>query len=129
MTEIEMKKNLTPLQRKTIETLMTTGNVTAAAAAAGVNRGTVYRWMADDVFVSELRSAEQLAVEGLSRSLAGLGDLASSALRDALAPGQKITVRLRAAEIVTDRLLKIRELVELEQRIKTLEEHATISPN
>lgn len=123
MTEISTeKKFVTPAQRKAIETMLTTGNMVQAADAAGVNRSTIYRWMADDVFVAALRDAEAEAVQGLSRSLAGLGESAAQALRDALAPNNKITVRLRAAEIVTDRLLKLRELVDIEARLKALED-------
>lgn len=122
MTEIATEKKLSPAQRKAIECLLTTGNITAAALAADVNRNTLYRWMRDETFAAELQTAEAEAVQGLSRVLAGLGDSAAAALKDALDSGQKITVRLRAAEIVTDRLLKIRELVELEQRIAALEQ-------
>ena len=123
MSEISTeKKVVTPAQRKAIETMLTSGNMVQAADAAGVNRSTIYRWMADDVFVAALREAEAEAVQGLSRSLAGLGESAAQALRDALAPSNKITVRLRAAEIVTDRLLKLRELVDIEARLKALED-------
>jgi transposase-like protein len=122
MVENMTEKKLTPGQRKAIEALLTSGNVTAAATAAGVTRNTLYRWVRhDETFVAELQAAEAEAVQGLSRVLAGLGDSAAAALKDALDSSQKITVRLRAAEIVTDRLLKIRELVELEQRITELE--------
>jgi len=121
MTEDTTIKKITPAQQKCIEALLTSGSVTAAAEAANVNRGTIYRWKSDPVFMAALKEAEAEAVQGLSRALAGLGDMAAQALRDALAPSNKISVRLRAAEIVTDRLLKIRELVELEARIAALE--------
>jgi phage terminase small subunit len=122
MTEfVTEKKFITPIQRKAIESLLTTGNTTEAAEAAGISRNTFYRWMADDTFLAALHEAEGAAVAGLSRALAGLGDAAAAALRDALQPSNKITVRLRAAEIVTDRLLKIRELVDIEQRLIVLE--------
>lgn len=122
MAETVTEKKLTPQQRKTIETLLTTGTIEAAAAAAGVSRNSIYKWFKDDLFVSELRQAESEAVAGLSRALAGLGTLAASALRAAL-DDPKVTVRLRAAEIVTDRLLKLRELVDLEARIEALEKN------
>jgi hypothetical protein len=95
--------------------------VVQVCALAGVNRATLYKWQANEAFAAALREAEAEAVAALSRALAGLGDAAAAALRDALGPGQKITVRLRAAEIVTDRLLKIRELVSLEERLAALE--------
>jgi len=121
MSENGTVKTLAPAQRKAIEALLTNGNVSAAALEADVGRTTIYRWMKDDFFVSELRIAEQEAVAGLARALAGLGDAAVVALREALAPGEKMSTRLRAAEIVTDRLLKLRELVTLEERIAALE--------
>lgn len=125
MTEQETeKKLLTPGQRRAIEALLTSGNVTAAALAAGVVRGTLYRWMADESFIAELRQAEAEALAGLSRSLAGLGDSAAAALRDALGSHQKITVRLRASEIVIANLLRLRELVDIEERLRRLEDNA-----
>lgn len=122
MVEIATEKKLSPAQRKAIETLLTTGSVAAAALAAGVHRSTLYKWQADGDFVAALREAEAQAVAGLARSLAGLGEGAAQALYEALQGDQKITVRLRASEIVTDRLLKLRELVSLEERIAALEE-------
>jgi len=41
-------KDLTPKQRKAIEVLVTSGNVTEASAAAGVSRETIYTWMRTD---------------------------------------------------------------------------------
>jgi hypothetical protein len=121
MTELATEKKLTPGQRKAIECLMTAANTTQAALAANVNRATIYKWMADDTFKSALREAEGEAVEGLSRALVNLGDSASSALRDALLPSQKIATRLRAAEIVIGNLLRLRELVDFESRLIALE--------
>jgi hypothetical protein len=115
------KKVITPNQRKAIECLLTTGNTTAAAESAGVNRSTIYRWMSDDGFLDSLHEAEREAVAALSRALSGLGDMASSALRDALQPHQKIATRLRASEIVIGNLLRLRELVDIEARLTTLE--------
>jgi transposase-like protein len=121
MADNVTEKKLTPAQRKAIEALLTTGNVADAAKEAGVARHTLYRWMKQPLFASELREAEAQAVQALSRTLASLGEQAGQALRDALGEGEKITVRLRASEIVTDRLLKLRELVDIEQRLLELE--------
>lgn len=121
MNDIATEKKLTPAQRKAIETLLTEGSVAAAALTAGVARSTLYRWMSDDAFLVELRAAETLAVQSLSRSLTGLGESAVTALKDALAPGNKTSTRLRAAEIVIGNLLRLRELVDLETRITALE--------
>lgn len=121
MSENGTLKTLAPAQRKAIEALLTCGNVASAALAADVGRTTIYRWMKEDLFTSELRIAEQEAVAGLARALAGLGDSAAEALRAALQPDQKMSVRLRASEVVIGNLLRLRELVELEARISALE--------
>ncbi|HMN28797.1 MAG TPA: hypothetical protein PKE45_11660 [Caldilineaceae bacterium] len=113
---------MTPAQLKAIETLLTTGNMTQAAAAAGIHRSTLYKWTKDDSFIGALREAEAEAVAALSRTLAGLGASAGDALRAALQPDVKITVRLRASEIVVTNLLRLRELVEIERRLAALEQ-------
>lgn len=120
MNENETQKKLTPAQRLTIEKLLTCGDVQDAATAANVARSSVYRWMKEPVFLAELRTAESAAIAGLSRSLAGLGALAASALRDGLSD-PKMTIRLRSAEVVIGNLLKLRELVDIETRIAALE--------
>lgn len=127
MSENVTEKNLTPGQLKAIDALLTTGSPSEAATAAGVNRRTLYRWQKEPAFVAALREAEQDAVTGLSRALSGLGDSAAQALRDALSSHQKITVRLRASEIVIGNLLRIRELVDLEERIAALERDRAIA--
>lgn len=124
MTENRTEKNISPKQRKAIESLLTSGSVEAAATTANVSRDTLYRWMKDPTFIAELRLVEAEAVQGLSRCLVGLGEQATKALRDALDEKQPITIRIRAAETVTDRLLKIRELVEIESRLSALENQA-----
>ena len=114
---------LTPRQRRALESLLVTGDVTAAAAAASVTRQTVHRWLAQDAFKAALREGEAAKLEALSRSLVRLGDKAAQALEGALddqaaQPGAKV----RAADVVLGRLLQLRELVSLEQRVSDLEE-------
>jgi hypothetical protein len=127
MNENETQKKLTPAQRLAIEKLLTSGSVEDAAISAKVARSSLYRWMKDDLFVAELRAAEAEAITGLSRSLAGLGNMAASALRAAL-EDPKMSIRLRASEIVIGNLLKLRELVDLETRLAQLEEKTNGKP-
>ncbi len=93
--------NLSPKQRKAIEALLTSGTVADAARAAGVTRDTLYRWLKDEHFAKALREAEGMALQGLTRSLTGLGDKAVAALAavfdDEAAPH---AVKLKAAAIV-----------------------------
>jgi hypothetical protein len=117
----DTKKMLTAQQRRAIEALLTHGTTTAAAEAAGVQRKTVYRWKQQPEFIEALAEAERAAVERLSRDLAGLSAQAAEVLRDAMRPGQKMSNRLRAVEIVIGRLVDLRGLVEIEKRLEQLE--------
>jgi hypothetical protein len=117
-----MTANLTIKQKKALETLLQTGSVTAAAAMAEVSRETLYRWMEKDSFQAAIAAAESEALKSLSRSLLSLGEMATQTLEtvmsDKTAPAG---VRVRSADVVLGRLLQLRELNELEERISKLE--------
>ena len=118
-----MSENVTPRQRRAIEALTTTGQVTDAAKAAKVARRTVYRWMREDAFRGALAEAEAEALAALSRELVGMGTDATATIRATMADKTASpTVRLRAADIVLGRLLQLRELVALEDRVQALED-------
>jgi len=118
-----MSANVTSKQRRAIEALVTTGQVTDAADAAQVARRTVYRWLRQDAFRAALDEAEAEAVAELSRALLALGrdavDTIGETMRD---PEVSPTVRVRAADIVFGRMVRLRELTELENRVQALED-------
>ena len=115
-----MTENLTPRQRKAVETLLTTGDKSRAAEQAGVKRQTVYKWLKQPAFQEVLRVAEAEALQSLSRALARLGDKAARTL-DRGMDADSDTIAIRAADIVLQRLLQLRELVDLDARITELE--------
>lgn len=118
-----MSENLTPKHFLAIEALLTHGNVAEAARAADVSRDTVYRWFKDRTFKHALKAAEADALEGLSRDLVRLGRKAAATLEAALTDERAGTsTKVRAADIVLSRLLQLRELADLEQRVSWLEE-------
>jgi len=121
MAEKTTEKSLTPKQRRGIAAMMSTGTVVAAAQAAGVSPQTFYRWRKMPHFAQALRKAERDALDDLSRTMAGLGVLASSAIRDALSPEQPIGVRLRAADLVTSRTTALQEITNIIERLEALE--------
>ena len=118
---------LTPKQRKAVEALLTTGEVTAAAQSVGVSRETLYRWLKQPLFHQAVRHAEAQALDDLSRLLVGLGRTAVATLATAMSdPTVPAASRVRAADAALGRLLQLRELATLEARITALEEAAGI---
>lgn len=112
---------LRPRQMAAIAALLNTGKVPDAAAAGGVSTKTIYAWLREPAFATALRTAEADALRGLARRLAGLGEAAADALRDALKENQPIGVRLRAADLVTQRGPALAELTDLISRLEALE--------
>lgn len=60
---------LSPLQAAFLAAYRVTGNITGAASAAGMNRGTHYLWMrTDDNYVSAFADAEEEATDYLEQA-------------------------------------------------------------
>lgn len=112
--------NLTPKKRRAVLALVEHGDASNAATAAGVTRQTLYKWLQDDDFTQALREAEFRALQTFQRELVAMGSLAAAALRDGLVD-EDIRVRLRAADIFTQRLLQLRDLLDFEDRLQKLE--------
>ena len=121
MGEKVTENDLKPRQVAAIAALLATGKIPDASTAAGVSTKTVYAWLRQDAFKAELRQAESDALRGLARRLAGLGESAADALKDALDSEQNIGVRLRAADLVLSRGPALFELVNLVERLERLE--------
>lgn len=116
---------LSARQRRAVEALLSTGEVSAAAQTVGVSRQTLYRWLAEPAFTAAVRSAEAQALDDLSRMLVRLGRTAAGTLARAMAdPATPAATRVRAADAVLGRLLQLRELATLEARVGELERAA-----
>ena len=73
-------QTLSGKQRKALEALLHTGEVSHAATAAGVSRDTVYRWMKQPAFAAAVRDAESRALDEVSRVLIRLSRAAVGTL-------------------------------------------------
>ncbi len=128
-----MRRNATPgelssKQRKAVEALLSTGEVTSAAQQLGINRATLYRWLGEPAFVEAVRAAEAQALDDLSRMLVRLGRTAAGTLAKAMSDAATpMTVKVRAADATLGRLLQLRELATLEARVAELERAAGIA--
>ncbi|MGB3330357.1 MAG: hypothetical protein WBA46_15460 [Thermomicrobiales bacterium] len=115
-------QTLSGKQRKALEALLHSGEVSHAATAAGVSRDTVYRWMKQPVFAAAVREAEARALDEVSRVLIRLSRAAVGTLAGAMADREApLGARVRAADITLNRLLQVRELATIEERLAALE--------
>ena len=114
---------LTRNQARAIEALLTHRTIEDAAGAVGVNPRTIYRWMNEPAFRLSL---DQATTGAINQSVADIHSSRSALgepifrVRDDIdvSPG----VRLRAAQIIDNSLLRWRELLDVEQRITRLEQ-------
>lgn len=121
-TVLSATEKITPEQLKGLTALFEHGDKSKAARAAGVSRTTLYRWLREDpVFQEAYSEATRAALKEFSATLVRLAGKAAKALEDALDDSQDMHHRLRAADIVTARLLAVQELIDMEQRIAALE--------
>ena len=115
-------EKLTPEQLTALTALLEHGDKSKAAKAANVSRTTVYRWLREDAtFQAALEASTRQALKEFSANLVRLAQKAAQALDDALGKKQDMSYRLRAADIVTNRLLAVREAVDIEERLAALE--------
>ena len=113
---------LSTKQQKALDAQLRGCTQDAAAREAGVSRRTLGRWMSRNVaFQRALRDAEQEALKRIHRRLVALAESACDALAQAL-QGEAQPAQVRAADVVLARLMPLRELVEIEERLKALEE-------
>ena len=120
-------QTLSTKQRKALEALLQTGEVSTAATVAHVHRDTIYRWLKQPAFQAAVREAEAQAIDEVSRVLIRLSKSAVGTLAAAMAERDApIGPRIRAADITLSRLLQVRELAVLEDRLTALEQAAGI---
>jgi len=115
-------KDLTPAQRRAVAALLTERTARAAAEKAKIAERTLYRWLADPDFSRALSEAEGEVIAGATRRLLQLQDKAIDAVDDVFKDGEtSAAVKLRAAQLAIDAMLKLRELRNVESRLAALE--------
>ena len=111
-------------QERVLAALVETANISAACKAAGVSRKTFYNWQDGDAgFRLRLQTVRERMI---AEALDGLALRTREALEaiDAALKDENAATRLRAAQAVLDHLLKLKDVVDLEARLKRLEELA-----
>ncbi len=117
-----MANKLTVRQSLAINALLSGQSKTAAAAAAGVRREQISRWLHQPEFTEALAAGEAELMQNLNRRLLAVATKAVDNLAGVIEAPDSQSVGVRAADVVLSRLLSIRELSEIEQRLTALEE-------
>ena len=114
---------LSAKQVKGLEALLDGANIQDAAAAAGVNRKTLGRWLTEPLFWKTYQLNSRRGLELAARRLTGKLDMAvdmlASVMEDDEAPPG---VRLRAAQQVIEGSLKLLDVTDIQERLAALEE-------
>lgn len=119
---MQQTTTLSPKQMRAIDCLLSASTVVAAAECCGVNRTTLYRWLADDTFKREMDAAQRALVQTAARRLTnGLEKSVTTAL-DLAEKSEDEPTRLRAALAIPGMLRELTEHYELSDRIRKLEE-------
>ena len=112
--------SLSPSKQRAVLALVEHGSVVAAADACKLSRQTLYRWLREPLFAQALRIASGEQIEQASRRLSSLMIRAIDELERLLSSESEHQRRL-TADSVLSHALRLRELVELEQRVSNLE--------
>jgi hypothetical protein len=111
--------------RKTSEViaaLLSEPTTAAAAAKVGVHVKTLLRWLREPSFLAAYRQARRQVVEHVIARLQQLGDKAALALERVLDdPDGRPQDKVRSATAVLDRALRGVELIDILERVETLE--------
>lgn len=121
---VRRERKLSARKRRAIRARLQGHSQQDAAQLAGVTARTLRRWTnEDEAFATELRRQSRLLVSEAAQRLEGSLDLAVGVMLEAAADQSAPNhVRLRAADSVTVKALKLREFSELEARIALLDQ-------
>lgn len=118
-----MSGSLSARKKRAILALVEHGSVSRAADACGVARQSLYNWMREPLFASALKEASGSQVAQASRRLDALLLRAIDELERLLSSESEQQRRL-AVESILSHGVRLRELTQLEERVKSLEDRA-----
>jgi hypothetical protein len=116
-------EKLTRKEEQAIAALLAEATVAAAAEKAGVSEVTLWRWLKLPDFKASYREARREAFEKATAQLQQSSWAAAITLVRLLGSGSD-SVRLRSATAILDHANKGLELLDFDERISALEQHA-----
>jgi hypothetical protein len=116
------KTGLTIRQIQSLPVFASVSSVEAACNLVGISRNCFYEWLKQPQFKEELQKLRCELVEGATLELKINSKKAVSTLVKLLDNDQHPAVQRSAANDILNQVVKFKELMELEQRISTLEQ-------
>lgn len=114
---------LNPNKKRALTALLTTPSLRAAAAACKLSERTLYNYLREPAFASELRARQDAVLRSVTAGLAGLSGSAVEVLQGVLSdPETSASVRVRASLGWLSELRRGLELEALAERVSQLEE-------
>lgn len=111
-----------PNQRRAIEALASGATTEVAAVEAGVTIRTLYRWKTEAPFKEALQAATDAALEDATAALTFAAlDAVKTLQTIANDKTEKGSTRVQASRAILYAVLRLREQVELEERLSALE--------
>ncbi len=118
-----VEQKLSQKQERALVALLDCGEIKKAAAAAGVNEATLWRWLQSPDFQSRYRAARRQLVETAIAQLQSDCTIAARVLRemaeDREAPASS---RVAAARTILEQSIGAIELMDLQERVERLEQ-------
>ncbi len=110
---------LNPRQKKAIKILQDGLSMKDSAEAIGCSKRTLYNWLRDDEFLSQLRGQQDAAQAAALSLLIAAGRRAVLTLIEIMDDDKlPATTRMAASKTIIDESIKVREAIELERRVR-----------
>ena len=117
---------LRPRQVAALEILVSGGNMTEAAKAAGISPRTLERWLTRPEFSGALQAMQTTVLKSITSRLTGLAGKAVDTLAELLSgEGVLDAIKARVAVAALDSVMKWHQGMALEERLATIEKEVT----
>ena len=117
----DSEENLSIKQRQALPHIVTSNSLAEGARRANISRTTIYRWMEDDEFRSELTRLRNEAAELAQTELKGMMLDAAMVIREALDDNDPF-IRLRAAAATLNLSMKTLYGLNVEKRLNRIDD-------
>ena len=114
-------KSLHPRKAQFLRLLLEGKSYTQAAKEVGISEATLWRWKADPLVKAKLEEAQRERFEAAQLRVALSLDAAIEALQEVCRNSRSTYARVRAAQVLLDVALKLKETFELEKRLEAIE--------